>query len=126
MSHVRSKGSSAELLVRQIAHRLGFRFRLHRRDMPGTPDLVFPRRRKVIFVNGCFWHRHRCRKGRSMPETRRDFWEAKFTANLRRDRAARRRLQAGGWQVLTIWECEVAARNMEELTDLICSFLGPL
>ena len=111
MRAVRSKDTAPELAVRRLAHALGYRFRLHRRDLPGSPDLVFPGRRKVIFVHGCFWHRHGlggtggCPRGRSTPATRRDFWEAKFARNVARDRRARRLLNADGWGVMVVWEC---------------------
>lgn len=92
--------------MRSIAHGLGLRYRLHVRSLPGSPDLVLPKWRTVIFVHGCFWHRHRCKKGASVPTTRRDFWQAKFRANMQRDVHARRALRAAGWRVVVIWECE--------------------
>lgn len=95
-----------ELLVRSIAHRLGFRFRLHAKDLPGKPDLVFRSKRKVIFVNGCFWHGHDCKEGRRVPKSNVDYWLSKITRNKERDVAARKQLEADGWDVLTIWECE--------------------
>ncbi len=106
MARVRSKDSKPELVVRKLAHRLGYRFRLHRRDLPGTPDLVFPRFRKVVFVHGCFWHRHRGCARTTNPKTRTAFWSNKFKQNVRRDRIKERQLKALGWDVLVIWECE--------------------
>ena len=112
MRAVRSTNTGPELAVRKLAHSLGLRFRLHRRDLPGTPDLAFPGCRKVVFVHGCFWHRHgadgkgECARGRSTPATRTDFWEAKFARNVARDRRDRRRLRAAGWGVMVVWECQ--------------------
>lgn len=106
MAAVRGKNSIPELTVRSIVHRLGLRFRLHRRDLAGTPDLVFPGRGAVIFVHGCFWHQHKCAKG-GIPKTRRKFWQTKLNANRARDLRANRLLRKQGWRVLTIWECEI-------------------
>src|SRR5271157_3311237 len=105
MRRIRSANTKPELVVRSLTHRLGYRFGLHRRDLPGRPDLVFPARRKVIFVNGCFWHRHpKCRYA-SLPKTRRKFWKAKFVSNVARDRRSRRELKRMDWAVLTVWQC---------------------
>ncbi len=105
MSRIRSQDSKPEMIVRSLVHQLGFRFRLHRRDLPGTPDLVLPRHRLVIFVHGCFWHRHRCRYGRVRSATRSEFWEQKLQGNVRRDRRNQAALKAAGWKVVVIWEC---------------------
>jgi DNA mismatch endonuclease (patch repair protein) len=105
MSRIRSKDTTPERVVRSLVHGLGFRFRLHVRGLPGRPDLVFPRLRKVIFVHGCFWHLHRCREGQVRPKTNARFWADKRAANRERDRRNIRRLRAAGWQVLVIWEC---------------------
>ena len=108
MRRVRQSGTSPELVVRRWAHRMGFRFRLGRRDLPGSPDIVFPRYRAVIFVHGCFWHRHAgCRRS-STPRTNQQFWAAKFEANVRRDELAIARLEDLGWRSLVIWECEIS------------------
>lgn len=105
MSQVRSKNTSPEMRVRRLAHASGLRYRLHRRDLPGKPDLVFPRHRVALFVHGCFWHRHPgCAKA-SMPKSRSDFWREKFERNVERDRQAEQELEALGWRVLVIWEC---------------------
>jgi DNA mismatch endonuclease (patch repair protein) len=97
------------MMVRRLAHGLGLRFRLHRRDLPGTPDIVFPRRRTVVLVHGCFWHQHEgCRLARQ-PKSRLDYWLPKLARNKARDRTAQEDLQALGWQVLVIWECETKA-----------------
>ena len=109
MSRVRSKGSGAERRVRSLAHRLGYRFRLHTPNLPGKPDLVFPSRRKVIFVHGCFWHRHpdpNCRLAR-LPKSRQDFWTPKLEGNRLRDERKLAELEALGWRALTLWECEL-------------------
>src|SRR5688500_13022290 len=106
MSQVRSKDTKPEMAVRRLVYGLGFRYRLHVRSLPGAPDLVFAPLRKIILVNGCFWHRHnRCSRGRSKPTSRAAFWGAKFDSNRRRDARNLRRLKAAGWSVLVVWEC---------------------
>ena len=112
-----------ELIVRRALHRLGYRFRLHRRDLPGNPDIVLPRLKTVIFVHGCFWHRHSCRDGRNMPRTRTNFWKAKFTRNVERDRTARRILRKAGWKVHVIWECQT--RTVPAVERRLRSILPP-
>ena len=124
MRAVRGKDTAPELVVRRLAHGLGYRFRLHREDLPGKPDLVFPSRRKVIFVHGCFWHRHDCRRGRSTPATRRGFWEAKFAANVARDRRNERALRSQGWGVMTVWECRTKPAGRDRLAGRLRRFLG--
>jgi DNA mismatch endonuclease (patch repair protein) len=107
MARVRSKNSRPELFIRKLVYALGYRYRLHQRDLPGSPDLVFRRSRKVIFVHGCFWHRHaKCALAR-MPKSRVDFWTEKLEGNRRRDERNRRALAREGWKVLTIWECQI-------------------
>ena len=114
MSRIRSKGMRPEMLVRKLVHRSGFRFRLHVRNLPGSPDLVFSGRKKVIFVHGCFWHRHsRCALAR-LPKTRLDFWVPKLQANKDRDRKNQAKLRRLGWGVLVIWECCLSAPNSLE------------
>ena len=105
MSGIRGKNTRPELVVRSIAHRLGLRFRLHRKDLPGRPDLVFPKHKTVIFVHGCFWHRHNCPMA-AVPKTRTAFWLAKFAANKKRDHECTVALENRGWRVLELWECE--------------------
>lgn len=122
MRAVRSKDTAPEMRVRRLAHRLGYRYRLHRKDLPGKPDLAFPSRRKVIFVHGCWWHRHDCPHGRRLPATRREYWLPKLSGNRRRDRENRRRLEASGWEVLTVWECEVT--DDSALRERLRNFLG--
>ena len=106
MRRIKAKDTKPEMVVRKLLHGLGYRYRLHRKDLPGTPDLVFPSRRKVIFVHGCFWHRHPGCKRATTPKTRKTFWEEKFRNNMRRDAHAIERLQAEGWSILIVWECE--------------------
>ena len=106
MSRVGGKNTTPEIVVRKIAHSLGLRFRLHRRDLPGTPDLVFPKWRTAIFVHGCFWHRHSgCAKA-STPKTRTKYWRDKFKSNVGRDKRNTDLLRKHGWSVVTVWECE--------------------
>ncbi|WP_082124795.1 very short patch repair endonuclease [Lysobacter capsici] len=121
MALVRAKDSKPELVVRRLVHRLGYRYRLHRRDLPGTPDLVFPAREKVIFVHGCFWHRHAgCGLAR-LPKSRLDFWLPKLEGNARRDARNVRALRKLGWRVMIIWECQV--RDLERLESRVRRFL---
>ena len=106
MGAIRGRDTAPELAVRRCAHRMGLRYRLHRKDLPGRPDLVLPRHRLVVFVHGCFWHRHeRCRSA-SIPRSRTAFWKEKFAANVARDARQQAALKALGWRVLVIWECE--------------------
>jgi len=124
MSRVRSFDTRPELEVRRLVHRLGYRFRLHRRTLPGTPDLVFPCLRAVIFVHGCFWHRHAGCSKASTPATRPDFWAKKFETNQRRDEKVKQALLSDGWNVEVIWECEVRDKNA--LSRRLTAFLQPL
>lgn len=122
MRAIRSKDTGPELRVRRLAHRLGYRYRLHRADLPGKPDLVFPGRRKVIFVHGCFWHCHPgCRYARK-PKTRLDYWLPKLERNVQRDKDCLEKVTVAGWQTLVIWECETG--NEEHLTERLIAFLG--
>ena len=120
MQAVRSKDTTPEWTVRRLLHGLGYRYRLHRKDLPGTPDLVFPSRRKTIFVNGCFWHAHGCRYGRP-PKSRLDYWLPKLQENRKRDAEKTSLLRALHWQALTVWECET--KNIEDLTSKLLAFL---
>ena len=107
MSRIRGRDTSPEKRVRSLLHRLGFRFTLRRKDLPGRPDIVLPSRKAAVFVHGCFWHRHeRCRNS-VLPKTRAEFWLAKLTGNVERDRIKAAELKALGWRVLTVWECEI-------------------
>jgi len=120
MSRIRSKDTGPERVVRSLAHRLGFRFRLHRRDLPGTPDLAFPSRRKAIFVHGCFWHGHVCKVGK-MPKSRTDYWGPKIVENRARDARKRRQLARLGWRSLVVWECET--KDAPRLARVLEKFL---
>lgn len=107
MRRIRSTDTNPELALRRLIHRLGYRFRLHRKDLPGRPDIVFPGLRKVIFMHGCFWHQHRgCREGR-IPATRKDYWGPKLTRNRTRDTVNKTLLEEQGWKVHVVWECEL-------------------
>ncbi|WP_077962665.1 very short patch repair endonuclease [Ensifer adhaerens] len=122
MARIASKNTKPEMIVRRMAHAMGYRYRLHRRDLPGKPDLVFPSRRAIIFVHGCFWHRHpdpSC-KDATLPKSRRDYWVPKIARNEERDQQHIESLTAEGWRVLVIWECETTADN---LADRLRDFL---
>ena len=122
MAAVKSRDTTPELWVRRLVHSLGFRYRLHVRALPGTPDLVFPRLRKVINVNGCFWHMHRCPRCR-VPSSRRDYWIAKMQRNAARDKRTRRQLRRSGWGVMVVWECQISPSRLERLRARIMAFL---
>jgi DNA mismatch endonuclease, patch repair protein len=124
MSGIRGKDTKPELAVRRLVHSLGYRFRLHRRDLPGSPDLVLPRLRKVIFVHGCFWHRHPGCRFAYTPKANAEFWLKKLTSNASRDAAACSALIAHGWDVMVVWECQV--RNRQVLAGRLCAFLTDL
>jgi DNA mismatch endonuclease (patch repair protein) len=109
MQAVKSKDTAPEMLVRRLLHSAGYRYRLHRKDMPGCPDLVFPGRRKLIFIHGCFWHGHGCKRGARVPKSNIDYWAAKISRNRDRDEKSTRQLASAGWRVLVIWECEIRA-----------------
>lgn len=122
MRSIRGKDTKPELAVRRLAHRMGYRFRLHRRDLPGSPDLVFPGLLKVIFVHGCYWHRHPgCRFAYS-PKSNVEFWNRKFALNVSRDATVLSQLRASGWDPIIIWECESA--DDEKLVARLLDHLG--
>lgn len=123
MSLVRSKDTTPEMVVRRLVHSMGYRYRLHVRTLPGAPDLVFPRLRKLIFVSGCFWHMHTCGRCR-IPQTRRAQWLAKLEGNRRRDRSVRRQLTRQGYSVLTVWECETSKQGRKRLVARLKRFLS--
>ncbi|WP_244909698.1 very short patch repair endonuclease [Nitrospirillum viridazoti] len=118
MSRVRSRNTAPEMVVRRSLHAAGFRFRLHRKGLPGRPDLVLPKYHSVIFVHGCFWHGHECPRGRP-PATRTEFWGTKIAGNRTRDAAAKLALHNAGWRVLTIWECGITGPVRQELAALV-------
>ena len=122
MRRVRGKHTTPERAVRRVAHALGYRFRLHRRDLPGTPDLVFPRLRRAIFVHGCFWHRHEGCARTTTPKTRAAYWREKFEQNVHRDRRNLAALRDLGWEVLVVWECQTFERA--ELLARLSRFLN--
>lgn len=122
MSRVRSKDTSPEIRVRSLIHRLGYRFRLHRADLPGKPDVVFISRRKVIFVHGCFWHGHDCLRGARPPKTNVEYWRKKIAGNKQRDIKHLVELNALGWEVMTVWECDI--NDGRKLENALKSFLG--
>ncbi|HYH07680.1 MAG TPA: DNA mismatch endonuclease Vsr [Thermoanaerobaculia bacterium] len=122
MRRIRSRNMKPELIVRSLAHRLGYRFRLHRKDLPGKPDLVFASRRKVIFVHGCFWHQHGSCVDSRLPKTNADYWHPKLMRNVARDAAAIKALRSAKWRTLVIWECETkdqtrVAKRIERFLD---------
>jgi len=123
MRSVKSKDTSAELLVRKFVHRLGYRYRLHAPDLPGKPDLVFRRSHRAIFVHGCFWHGHACARGARVPVANRAYWIAKIQGNRLRDRRTIRKLVKLGWKALVVWECEL--REFDKAAVRITRFLGP-
>lgn len=121
MSLVRGKDTKPELLVRRLVHGMGYRYRLHARDLPGNPDMVFPSRGKIVFVHGCFWHRHGSCKNTRWPKSKLDFWRPKLEKNQLRDRVNKRRLRKLGWKVLVVWECQLS--SLPALTARLRSFL---
>ncbi len=122
MAAVHSENTTPELAIRKLVFAMGYRYRLHVAGLPGRPDLVFPGRRKILFVNGCYWHRHRNCRYATTPKTNVEFWLSKFEANLRRDRANLKALRSLGWQVLTIWQCQL--KNPDKLGKKIDAFLS--
>lgn len=120
MQAVRSKDTGPEIQVRRLLHAMGFRFRLHRKDLPGKPDIVLPKHRKAIFVHGCFWHAHGCAKGQP-PKSRPEYWLPKLERNVERDRTKLQHLESLGWQTLVVWQCET--RDTGELTERLRSFV---
>lgn len=121
MRCVKGKNTSPELIVRRLVHRMGYRFRLHRKDLPGHPDLAFSSRKKTIFVHGCFWHGHTCPRGARIPKTNTEYWQRKIERNVKRDADHQERLKSMGWSTLIIWECEV--RRSDRINFLIEGFM---
>jgi len=122
MSHIKGKDTKPEKLVRSLLHRMGYRFRLHVDSLPGKPDIVLPRHKKVIFVNGCFWHGHKNCKRASRPQSNTEFWNQKIESNIARDRKNRKELQLQGWSVLVIWQCET--KNLTALRNRLAEFMN--
>lgn len=122
MSRIKGKDTKPEMIVRKWLWSNGYRYRLHRRDLPGNPDIVFPSRKKVIFIHGCFWHKHDC-KYFKWPSSNSDFWKTKIESNIHRDAANYLKLKSAGWDYLVIWECETRGQDLEPLWNKITSFL---
>lgn len=122
MRSVRSRDTAPEMIVRRTVTALGYRYRLHKETLPGKPDLVFASRRKAIFVHGCFWHGHHCKRGAREPKANSEYWGAKIRRNRERDQSTTGALQASGWEVLVIWECET--RELQSLASRLSAFLG--
>lgn len=122
MRAVKGRNTEPELAVRQIVCRMGYRYRLHRKDLPGKPDLVFSQLRKVIFVHGCFWHGHSCQRGARIPKSNKDYWICKVEGNRSRDAKNLEALALDGWKSLVIWECEI--RELDRVRSRLQSFLG--
>lgn len=123
MKAIRSKDTKPELIVRRLVHGLGFRFRLHRKDLPGTPDLVFPSRRKIVFVHGCFWHRHPGCKRATLPKSRSEYWLKRPNRNIDRDVTNIAQLRSMDWDTIVVWECELVAKNLSKLESNLTRFL---
>lgn len=121
MRAVKSRDTTPELAVRRLVHGMGYRYRLYRDNLPGKPDLVFAGRKKVVFVHGCFWHRHNCARGARTPKSNQDYWIPKLDRNRRRDRQVRSQLRRLGWKSLVVWECQT--KNPKKLANRIKSFL---
>ena len=113
MSAIKSKNTKPEIAVRKVLHSMGYRFRLHGKDLPGSPDIVLPKYKTVIFVHGCFWHRHENCKYTSTPKTRQEFWEAKFRENINRDKLNQENLSSKGWKIIIVWECEIKDKDFD-------------
>ena len=122
MARIRGVDTKPELWVRRALHAQGYRFRLHVRGLPGKPDIVFAKRRTAVFVHGCFWHRHGCKKT-THPKSRQDYWQDKFATNVARDQRNAEALTADGWRIFVVWECEV--ERDQTLLDRLSEFLGP-
>ena len=113
MSAIKSKNTKPEIKVRKVLHSMGYRFRLHSKNLPGSPDIVLPKYKTVIFVHGCFWHRHENCKYASTPKTRKEFWEAKFRENINRDKLNQENLSSKGWKIIVVWECEIKDKDFD-------------
>lgn len=122
MRRVHSTDTTPEIIVRKLTHSLGFRYRLHRKDLPGKPDLVFSSKKKIIFVHGCFWHGHKCKRGDRVPKKNRRYWITKIKANVDRDKRHSDELDSMGWSVLNIWECEI--KDQDAMKQRIIEFLN--
>ncbi|MBI4773492.1 MAG: DNA mismatch endonuclease Vsr [Deltaproteobacteria bacterium] len=122
MSQVRSQNTTPEMLIRSLTHRLGYRYRLHSENLPGKPDLVFPSRRKALFVHGCFWHGHDCSRGARIPKSNSKYWIKKIGRNKERDQENKKLLESLGWSVLVLWECQT--NDLDNVKIILEDFLG--
>jgi DNA mismatch endonuclease (patch repair protein) len=122
MRAVKGKDTTPEMVVRRLVHSMGYRYRLHRQDLPGKPDMVFPRLRKIVFIHGCFWHGHDCPRGARMPKANQDYWQKKISGNSLRDGRSVAALQSQGWRVAVIWECEL--KDMVQVKRRLVRFLS--
>ena len=119
MSAIKSKNTKPEIAVRKLLHSMGYRFRLHSKGLPGSPDIVLPKYKTLIFVHGCFWHRHENCKYASNPKTRKEFWENKFKANINRDNLNQANLSLRGWKIIIIWECQLKGDMKKRIRELL-------
>ena len=119
MSAIKSKNTKPEIAVRKLLHSMGYRFRLHRKDLPGSPDIVLPKYKTVIFVHGCFWHRHNNCKYATTPKTRKEFWENKFEENVKRDNLNQANLTLKGWKIIILWECQLKEDMKKRIRELL-------
>jgi DNA mismatch endonuclease (patch repair protein) len=124
MRAVKSKDTKPEIVVRRLLHAMGYRFRLHRRDLPGSPDIVLPKHHAALFVHGCFWHGHNCKRGARMPKSNAEYWKAKIARNVNRDSLSVIELSRIGWRLLVIWECELRARDQAVIRSRLSHFLS--
>jgi len=122
MRAIKNKDTKPEILIRKALHARGLRFRLHVKSMPGTPDIVLPKFKTVLFVNGCFWHGHRCKLSKT-PQTRTEFWLSKISGTISRDRLAQQKLRDAGWRIAVIWECEIKGHRHQKLNVLVDRFI---
>ncbi len=123
MSRIRSKNTEPEITVRKLLHNAGYRFRLHGKDLPGKPDIILPKYKTVIFVHGCFWHRHTNCVDATTPKSRTEFWNNKFAMNVKRDQKVKQLLKSEGWKVIVIWECQTDNKNLNKLCQSITTHL---
>ncbi len=123
MSKISGKNTKPEITIRKIAHSLGYRFRLHKKDLPGNPDMVFPKYKKIIFVNGCFWHGHKDCTRSKLPTTNKKFWKEKIELNKKRDGKNYNQLKKMDWKYLVIWQCQIRAKSLSKLENKIIKFL---
>ena len=123
MQAVKSRDTHPEMIVRRLVHQAGYRYRLYRSDLPGKPDLTFPKLKKIIFVHGCFWHGHNCKRGARQPKENAEYWIKKISRNQERDAKEQTALRAMGWNVLVVWECELQLKKRHSLSERILTFL---